>query len=197
MRVRVRRNFGFGLAERHADYNLMLHRKVLSQDRRLVENYATAESMRLYNMHHAVMRCLQANKGFIRLKTSTHGILYAKVETEHDVVDLLLRHFHRRYPTFHIALEYRGRTYVADRGGDVRVHNLCVEEAVKSLEASMPENKNPTDNITPEKLWCEYYASQLISQRRNLKLMGRMMPVKYRVRAVSYTHLTLPTIYSV
>ncbi|MFH0862696.1 MAG: DUF4130 domain-containing protein [Candidatus Altiarchaeota archaeon] len=170
-------NAGFGLVKRHRDYDMRLHDTVLMQDPTLVKNCATPESKRLYRMQREVSRCLHAKKGFLRLKRSPHGILYARTELEHDLADLLLSHFHHRYPTYHIALEHRRMTYIAAPGGKKTVTDESLEEAVLRLEASLPrEDSGRTD----ETLWRQYYDSQMSKERRNLRLMDKMMPRRYR-----------------
>jgi len=171
------RRVGFGLVRRHRDYDRRLHDIVLKQDPVLVKNCATAESKRLYRMQLEVARCLQHKKGFLRLRNSQHGILYARAELEHDVADLLLTHFQHRFPTYHIALEHGRKTYTAAPGGKRTVTDESVEDAVRRLEAQLPKkDSGPFDDT----LWSRYYNSQMTKERRNLRLMDKMMPRRHR-----------------
>ncbi len=170
----------FGLAPRHRNYDPRLLDKVACQDRTLVMNIATPEARKLYRMHREVGCGLHLKKGFMRLNRSRHGILYGKPRLEHDVADLLLNHFHRRFPVFHIALEHRGKTYVADTRGTVTAYTACVEETVKELEKHLPPHPLMEGLDFDDSLWGKYYDSTYIRERRNLKLMNRMMPVKHR-----------------
>ena len=170
----------FDLVCRHRDYDKMLHEKVLGQDSALVENCATPEARRLYMMQRAVMRYLHAKAGFMRLKLSGHGVLYAEAELAHNVADLLLAHFHRRYPTFHIALGYDGRTYVADPCGMTTVYDKPVMDVVGALESALPENPKLDELMFGEDVWRRFYDSQQIAERRNTGLMDRMMPHRHR-----------------
>jgi len=181
---RQRRECGgvFDLVTRHKDYDPKLHSRVLMQDKRRVENCATREAKKMYRMQRAVMWSLHAKKGFLRLNMSEKGVLYAKTRLEHNVLDLLLKHFHNRFPGFHIAIETGGKTGVIGPGGWIDTYPFSVEEAVKRLESRGPENQTvkSLENGDRKKLWSEYYESQKIDERRNISLMKKMMPLKHR-----------------
>ena len=170
----------FDLVGRHKNYDRRLHEVVLKQDPRLVVNCATAESRRLYEMQRSVMRCLHLKKSFLRLNVSEHGILYARVELEHDIGDLLLRHFHQRFPTFHIAIEHDRRVDVIDTTGRITHHKMSLQETLNLLESTLPPNPALSGLHYTEDLWSEYFESQNIRERRNPQLQRRMMPQKYR-----------------
>ena len=170
----------FSLAHRHRGFDRRLYDTVMRQDGRLVRNYATPESRRLYKMQRSVLCCLHLKKGFMRFRMSGHGILHAKTRLEHDVADLLLAHFHRRYPLFHIAVEDAGRTHVIDPAGRVISYDTGVDDIVRQLEARLPANPLLEGLDFDDRLWENYYDSQYIRERRNIKLMRRMMPLKHR-----------------
>ena len=171
----------FSLVGRHRRFDERLLRKVLSQDEALVRNYATPESKKLYRMQRSVMGCLHLKKGFMRFRLSEHGILYARTRLEHDVIDLLLRHFHGRYPGFIVAVEVAGVTHAVNPDGSVWSRKRRVEDVVEVLEAEHPRDPGLT-GLSYENLWGAFYGSQYIRERRNLKLMRKMMPGKHRDR---------------
>ncbi|MBU0762064.1 MAG: DUF4130 domain-containing protein [Candidatus Altiarchaeota archaeon] len=153
-------------ARRHRDFNMRLYRKVLSQNRELTDSCATPESKKLHRMYSSVSRCLCKAQGFTRLDVSGKT-LYGLVDLEHDVMDLLLSHFRRRYPGYEIALENKKKTHVIDVYGGVKVHDMGVN-------SYLGLGTTPPDSIDP--LFSTYYVSQNIRERRNTKLMDKMMP---------------------
>jgi probable DNA metabolism protein len=175
----MKHRVGFDLVTRHRDYDKRLHEKVLRQNPILVANCATAEAKRLYRMQREVSHSLHVKKGFLRLKQSPKGILYAQANLEHDVADLLLTHFHRRFPAHYIALEHRGKIFVAFPNGKTSAFNQKLPETIRTIEENLAEKTGPTTSHD-ESIWRQYYQSQMTKERRNLRLMDKMMPHKYR-----------------
>ncbi|MFH1403404.1 MAG: DUF4130 domain-containing protein [Candidatus Altiarchaeota archaeon] len=172
----------FNLACRHRDFDRQLYEKVLGQDRALVENCATPEARRLYLMQRSVSRCFHLKRSFMRLNLSPKGILYAKTRLEHNVIDMILEHFQNRFPTFQIAIEWEdmGKTYVIDSSGGIRSYNTGVESVVEAIGENMEENPVLEGLCFDGQVWGDYYNSQYIPERRNTRLMKKMMPLKYR-----------------
>ncbi len=170
----------FGMAMYHRKFDKQLYKKVLQQPKDLVNNLATKESRKLYKMHREVMASVHLKKGFMRFDVSKHGILHTKLKTEHNVLDFIIGHFHRRYPVFYIALEYRGKTHVMDLDGNKKVHNKRLKQTIQHLEGKLPLNPLCADMDFDENMWYCYYDSQYIPQRRNISLMKKMMPLKHR-----------------
>ena len=169
--------FSRGMASRHRRYDRRLRDAVSRQDPALAGNLATPQARRLYEMGNAVSRCLHAKKGFLRMNVSPGGVLYAKTTLEHHVLDLLAAHFHRRFPGYHIAIESGGRTMTASPSGVFAVHDCSVMDAVKLLDGGAQPSREEAGRA--RRLWEEYYDSQDISSRRNLRLMRKMMPARY------------------
>jgi probable DNA metabolism protein len=167
----------FGLVRRHGEFDDRLLEVVKRQDARLVANCATPESRRLYDMQRAVMRCLQAKKGFMRLRKAMGKVLYARTELEHDVLDLLVRHFHHRFPTYHVAIESGGRTQWVGPDGALTEESAPVEEVVRRIEAGRSHEEGA---FMSEDVWRQYYDSQRIPERENPGLQRKMMPMRYR-----------------
>lgn len=170
----------FELAKYHNRFDIKLYKHVMNQDPRLVKSIATPEARKLYRMHREVGRSIHLNKGFTRFDISPHGILFAKKDFEHDVVDIIMHFFHTRYPKFVITIESKGKTYVIDPEGIISTFNQNLKKTVQLLEKKHPINPLLKELNYDETLWKEYYDSQFIRERKNLKLMQKMMPLKYR-----------------
>ena len=170
----------FDMVHRHKDFDRRLYETVRHQEYSLVKNCATKEAKSLYDMQRSVSYCFHKKTGFLRFKVSSRRIMYAKTTLEHDVSDLLLFHFHRRFPCFHIAIENDSRTHLIDPKGCVRGYEKNVEEVVALLETTLPEDELLKGMQMEPSLWEEYYDSQCIPERRNISLMNKLMPLKHR-----------------
>ncbi|MBT3406861.1 DUF4130 domain-containing protein [Candidatus Woesearchaeota archaeon] len=170
----------FDAAHRHKEYSQELLSSVMQQDYNLVKNNATPEAKKLFRMQSGVLKYFHLKRCFMRLEFSKHGILYCKTELEHKVVDMLLSFFHKRFPIFHIAIQYKDKTYVINTKGQMQIVKANMNDTIKQLERKLPLNDLLSDLDMEESLWEDYYNSQYIKERRNVKLMNQMMPLKYR-----------------
>ncbi|MFA6089415.1 MAG: DUF4130 domain-containing protein [Candidatus Woesearchaeota archaeon] len=170
----------FYLADRHNKFNSDLLKKVEMQNIGLVMNVATPEARQLYEMHTNVARAICKIKSFLRFDISLHGILYTSIDSEHHIVDDLLYFFHERFPIFHIAIFDKKKTYVISSEGLVSVYDLSLKDVVLLFEKKLPVLEIMKDFSYDEDLWEKYYDSQFILERKNLRLMKSMMPLKYR-----------------
>ena len=170
----------FELACLHKDFDINLYNKVMKQDKNLVKSYATKESRKLYEQHTNVAKGIHFAECFTRFNYSKHGILHTKIKLEHNIIDYILRFFHNRFPLFMIAIEANKKTHTIDKNRIIKVYNLDINKTLAKLESSLPVDPFFQDLEIDKDLWNTYYDSQYISQRRNIKLMNKMMPKKYR-----------------
>jgi len=112
----------------------------------------------------------------LRLNKSPGRVLYAKTRLEHDVLDLLIRHFHRRFPTYGIAIQAGKTTAWMGKEGVLRRGWITVEEAVGILESAAADDQT----MDADELWRQYYPSQRIPERDNPDIQAKMMPLGYR-----------------
>jgi len=178
----MKNNKYFPLVRRHRKFDEKLYRKVMRQPPALVANLATPEAKKLYRMSRNVTGLLHLKKGFMRFQVHPKGILYTQTTLEHDVMDLLLAHFHMRYPTFQIAIEVKDKTYTIDERGVNKTYPMRLSETITHLEVLRPLHEMAQSMGDTKGVWESFYQSQYISQRKNLKLQQKMMPHKYRDR---------------
>lgn len=157
----------FPLANYHKDYDERIRQAIEKQDESVVENVVSVEARKIYSMHRQVSCDIHKLVSFIRLKRSA-DILYSKVNTEHNILPFILKHFHLRFPTFKIIIGDK-TTYIMDKEGKVSILNIDFDSYTKDLDSE--------DML---ELWRVYYDSQYIEQRRNLGLMNKMMPKRLR-----------------
>lgn len=183
----------FSMSTKHKDFDLKLFDYVRKQDRQKTLNLLTKESRKLYRLHREVCTCLHLKKGFIRFKLSKKGILYAKTFIEHNIEHELLRFFHSRFPIFYVIIENKNKCFCVNNKGEINIISKPLSKVINNLEEELPDNNLLIDLDFEENIWETYYDSQFIKERRNLKLMQKMMPKKYRDKGMAETNISLRT----
>ena len=113
------------------------------------------------DVNHEVYRMM----GFIRFKPAGERCLVAKPLLCHDTVDLILREFQGRYPNHRIVI-------ITDAYSRAIENSLIFDVSRKDYEKFIIED-------IYDDLWEEYYKSQYIEPRKNLRLAASKIPKKY------------------
>lgn len=113
------------------------------------------------DVKHEVWRMI----GFIRFKPAGEKCLAAKPKLFHNTADLILEQFQKRYPHYRIVL--------------VTDSNAIAIENGKIFEVSRTEYKKFLKQDIYDSVWEEYYKSQYIETRKNIKLASSKIPKKY------------------
>lgn len=158
----------FNLAKRHKNFKSSLLEKVKDLPHHMIETKGCEELLQLHKQQGEVQRYLHLMKSFLRFEL-THDLLWTKTELEHTIIDLLLKYFKERFPSYTIAIQDKTVTYIYDKD---------IKEYDEELETLFPILDVTRKKFTAQ-LWESYYESQNISERRNIKLMKKMMPKKY------------------
>jgi len=189
----------FKHAHRHRNFDPKLLEKVKKQPKELVRRKATPESRKLYSMSRQAGMCSHKWQSFARLKVSRHGILYAEIEPEHSVEDMVVAVFVNRFPLFVVVIgssrgvwlgfkeEFRGKVRIVkiknktqDNKNKDKKTNKEIEEVVANLERELPVNPLLRDlSDFDDNIYRTFYDSQYIPERRNHTYFFRMMPKKY------------------
>lgn len=122
-----------------------------------------------------VLREIDKYLGVTRFEFLKGNVAYAKIEPEHDVLELIADHFSDRFRNdpFIIHDLRRGKAVMAYGG----------QWYMSAFDGSMlPELSD--DEKEYQKLWKMYYRTIAIEERRNEKCQKNMLPVKY------WKHLT-------
>lgn len=126
---------------------------------------ASVNSKKLNSLCREVNHEVYRMMGFIRFKPAGKKCLVAKPLLFHDTVDLILREFQGRYPNHRVVIiSDSGSKAVAD-GKIFEVHKEDYEKYLK-------------DDIY-DTVWEEYYRSQYIEPRKNMRLAAAKIPKKY------------------
>lgn len=107
--------------------------------------------------------------GFVRFMETTSGALYAPIEPDNDICDLLLPHFKTRLPEFPFVIHDKKRKKAA------------VYDGKNTFVAYLPEANVllSTNEEGWQSLWKNYYHAVNIPSRERIKQMKGYMPVRY------------------
>lgn len=126
---------------------------------------ASAHSKKLRSLYNEVSHEVYRMIGFIRFKPAGEKCLVAKPLLQHDTVDLILRGFQGRYPNHRVVI-------IGDR------HSMAIENGrIFKVNKADYEKFIIEDNY--DSVWEEYYKSQYIQTRKNMRLAASKIPQKY------------------
>jgi len=158
---------------RHKDFDPALLGKVLKQAEEKGAGYVTAtisdEARKVYRCASAVGCESHLATGYLRFKELVENELVARADFEHDVVDIVLSHFMRRFPMKKVVIISNDVAYAGQN------NRIFKEPASMYAEVSGQTDQKPAG---ADAEWITYYDSQYIEARRNRKLAMRHIPKK-------------------
>jgi len=109
-------------------------------------------------------------KGFVRFGELADGSLYAKIEPDHDILDLIIPHFRARLAAFNWVIHdaARGKAALYFRGNLVRAPLVAVRELPAAAEEDI------------RTLWRSFFRIAAIKERANPGLQRKNVPFRYR-----------------
>lgn len=158
--------------------------QVSKEDPSYLENITSDIAKKADKLARDVSREAYKVRAFTRLNLSRHGILFATIEPQYHVEDLVVKWFWKRFPQFVIALESKPKRGVFLFGPgftDVIFTKAPLKEVIEDLESRLPI-KPLLGEVAEfsETIWQLYYASQYVPSRKNLKLFLKFLPRKYQ-----------------
>ena len=125
---------------------------------------------RMEDLCHKVLREAHRMQGLVRFKELVNGVLYAPVETDHNVLPLIMPHFVKRlrYDRWVIHDVLRQQAAVNGRGRCRIVDTRLARPPVYTRE-----------EIFYQQLWKEYFKTIAIKERLNPQLQRRFLPQRY------------------
>lgn len=143
---------GFKIGE---DVDDMLHLDLI-RDVNLVTRRVTLEAHRF--------------KGFVRFSYINERFLYASINPDNNILELISLHFQNRFPSEYWIIHDKNRNLAS-------VYNKEGYEITEMTQAEYEKLKNYNDEYTD--LWKAYFKAVTIEERKNLRLQSRMMPKRY------------------
>lgn len=148
-------------------------KKCLEKRMDITHNYADPDVLLFSELQQKISYEIHRFTGFIRFNKSASGFWYAHFEPDNDIVDILAKHFYKRFSEPFLIHDVK-RNKVTLRQGD----KMTTAVLDGRLTVYLDENDEYFEN-----LYKTYYESVNIKERKNLKLMRGFMPQRY------YKHL--------
>lgn len=128
---------------------------------------------KMEEVQHKVGREIERMLGLTRFSGLDGGILYAKIEPEHDVLEFIAGHFSDRLKNEPFILHDagRGKAIISQGGG------WYISGFTESDYQEMPSFIQDENDI--RKLWKIYFETIAIKERLNPKCQKNFMPVRY------------------
>jgi len=117
--------------------------------------------------------------GFVRFQTTQQGISFAAVEPTYNVVELLAPHFCNRFPNQDwLIVDARRGCAIHYEHGELRSVHLTPSD-LPLMQGSLKNELIDEDELRFRDLWKTYHVAINIKERRNIRLMTRLLPRKY------------------
>lgn len=146
---------------------------------RVLENLADPYVMRVMELKRAVGNEFVHLREFLRFRELENGILYARVQPEHDVLELLMQHFGDRLPEENFIIYDAGR-------GNAGVHQSKKGQKgiyyVNHIEHTEEDSKKwySDEELLYSEWFREFCKSIAIKERENTNLQRQMLPLRFR-----------------
>ncbi|MHA1797485.1 MAG: DUF4130 domain-containing protein [Candidatus Helarchaeota archaeon] len=175
------------------NYDMMKYPKQKLDDPKLIKKYR--EVIREYNKMRGLIKFDKVYPEMI--------LLASNIFTQHDILDLLVEYFAKRYPQFCIAILTKTRAYI----GSKRENLLLSFKKLKKYDVWVVKIQKRSDFINEFRLLIQeqihdridlldyseemfneiYYNNQYIQERKNLRLANNKLPKKY-IRKANLKH---------
>ena len=121
---------------------------------------------------HYVSRENHKFKGFLRFKETENNFLYAEIEPENNILDLLANHFKKRLSNENWLIKDQKRKQYCFYN-QKKLYFLNEKDVIK-LNLELSKNEKNVEN-----LWCCFFKTIAIKERENKKCQMNFMPKKY------------------
>ncbi|KAF0219637.1 MAG: hypothetical protein FD174_1892 [Geobacteraceae bacterium] len=116
-------------------------------------------------------------KGFVRFKQTREGFYYAQLEPDHRILPLIAPHFSERFSDQNWIIH------------DIRRGEAIIHDAARKKWVPVEMDLCGTPEFTAkerlcQELWKRYFDRIAIEERKNPRLQGSKLPLKYRKHLV-------------
>ena len=181
-------------AKRHKDFNKGDIEKrieyIYKKDPMFIYNKGSDIVKKFYKLYGEVRSEFHKIKGFTHFKLIKGIVLLAEVDAEHDIYDLLLNFYIKRFPEFVICIKKNNKIYFGTGKKDIKFRFARYKDKFYTIDYNDFENliKYIEYNVDKmidlgkfkEEYWRKYYDSQYIKARKNIKLAKSILPKKYK-----------------
>jgi hypothetical protein len=145
----------------------------------VLRNLGTHNARKVNRMMREVFNEAYRAKQFTRTEINNRGVLYGVVFLKHQVIDLVLRYFHERWPECVICLhnDNNKKTSIINESGKIHVIDSSLEVAVEQVSKNRPIIPYFEDiQFSGKQIFETLYKSQYIPERENQPFFKKMIP---------------------
>ena len=143
------------------------------------KNLLDSHSFELYQTARKVSHEAHRFTGFVRFQETSDGLLFAVIEPDHDILSLIAPHFTRRFGVQQWVI-YDSRR---DKGifyKKPEMHEITLsDKQFDAITGEIAQNVEAENEALYRSLWKAYYKAINISERKNTRLMLRLLPKRY------------------
>ncbi|MFX1274960.1 MAG: DUF4130 domain-containing protein [Promethearchaeota archaeon] len=164
---------------RHCKYTPHIKKQINKIPDVILRNSGTPLAKKLNRMMKEVSLETYRAKQFTRTEINDRGVLYGIVLLKHDVIDLVLKYFHDRWPQCIICLynEHSFKTSIINERGIITNYNIRLREFVDKISRNRPIIPYFKDiQFSGEKIFETLYQSSFIEERDNPLYFKKMIP---------------------
>ena len=147
--------------------------------RAFFKNILDEHAYTLYQASRKVSLEVHRFKGFVRFQETADNLFFAAIEPDHDILSLLAPHFIRRFGSQPWVIYDQRR----DKGIYYKKPELLeitlTDKQMSAITGDIHQHVKSADEDLYRNLWKAYYKAINIPERKNTKLMLRLLPRRY------------------
>ncbi|MBD3229483.1 MAG: DUF4130 domain-containing protein [Candidatus Lokiarchaeota archaeon] len=179
-------------ARRHKmsnDHLLKRITRIYSKKPEFITNKLVEEAKKFHKIAREVALEYHRLRGYIHFELLLNLILFADINPEHKIIDILLNFFSNRFPKFIICFKNNNKIFLKTHRTDIEFkfeqnknkYYILNNEHFSQLKKYLDKFDSKMDlGEFSDDFWKKYYDSQYIETRDNIKLAKKLLPKKLR-----------------
>ena len=164
---------------RHCKFSPVLIKQIEKLPDVILRNSGTLIAKKIIQMIREIFTEAYRAEQFTRTEINNRGVLFGIVLLKHQVMDLVLKYFHKRWPECVICLynEHTHKTGIINEKGNIQELKLSLKETVELISKKRPITPYFNDiQFSGEEIFETLYKSQNIVERENSRYFKSMIP---------------------
>ena len=147
--------------------------------RKFHKNMLDDHSFELYQISRKVGLEIHRFQGFVRFQETSDGLFFSAIEPDNDILTFLAPHFARRYGAQSwVIYDLRRDKGIFWKKPDI-LEIILTDKQFNSITGDILQKVKSEDEDLYRSLWKAYYKAISIPERKNTRLMLRLLPRRY------------------
>jgi len=143
------------------------------------KNMLDEHSFELYQASRKVSFEIHRFQGFVRFQETSDGLFFAAIEPDHDILSLLAPHFVRRFGSQPWVIYDQRRDKGIFYKKPEMLEITLSDKQLNTITGDILDHIQSEDEALYRSLWKAYYKAINIPERKNTRLMLRLLPRRY------------------